>query len=119
MFGLMEQFEDGSIEGEGAAKVENAFGVLWDYVLTHFRREEDLMDAHDYPDAENHKAHHQALKEGLEDLRSRYDKEDPTVLSDLAPFIRAWLRYHILEQDMAYKAYFEERLSDAERDQIN
>ncbi|NQV21936.1 MAG: hypothetical protein HQ511_11025, partial [Rhodospirillales bacterium] len=65
-----------------------------------------------------HRARHEALKEGLAELRARYDEDDPMALSDLAPFLNNWLQIHILEQDMAYKAFFEECLSPEERDRI-
>ncbi len=118
LFDLIDQIERGSANLRSADRIQAVFDVLQDYVVTHFRREEDLMAAQKYPGFTEHRARHEALKEGLTELRARYDEDDSTVLSDLAPFLNNWLQIHILEQDMAYKAFFEEHLSPEERDRI-
>lgn len=119
LFDLIDQIEQGSANLRSADRIQAVFDVLRDYVATHFRREEDLMAAQKYPGLAAHRARHEALKEGLTELRARYDEDDPTALSDLAPFLNNWLQIHILEQDMNYKAFFEQSLTPEERNRIS
>jgi len=118
LFDLTDQIEKGFADIDSADRIQAVFIVLQDYVLSHFRREETLMADQGYPALAQHKAHHAALAEGLDELRARYGENDNTVLSDLAPFINGWLQVHILEQDKDYVAFFKERLSQQERDNI-
>lgn len=118
VFELLKAFEGGSATKLDSAQIKATFDALWGYVLSHFEREEDLMEVHGYPGAAEHKAHHEALKEGLTELRTRYAADDPDVLKDLGPFVDAWLNIHILEQDMAYKDFFDQNMSAEERAQV-
>lgn len=115
LFDLIDQVQMGSANLSTPDQVRSIFDVLQDYVTNHFRREEELMAAQAYPGIIEHQAHHEALKKGLAALRSRYDEDDTTVLPDLGPFLNNWLQIHILEQDMAYKAYFDKTMSPEER----
>ena len=47
---------------------------LEDYVVTHFKEEEDLMEASDYSELDEHRRDHERFKLKVAELRSIYDE---------------------------------------------
>ncbi|MCJ9428056.1 bacteriohemerythrin [Kordiimonas marina] len=70
------------------------------YTGHHFRREEAIMEACDYPDQEDHQQAHRALETQLNDLARMYDKTgDRLHLLALKKFLKSWWEEHILKVD--------------------
>lgn len=79
---------------------------LINYTEYHFRREEDMMQAVDYPDFESHRNVHSLLvakvREYEKQLHNNFDSFDPMILLE---FLSRWLMKHILHEDRKYKPY--------------
>jgi hemerythrin len=80
------------------------------YTVFHFQREEKVMFACGYPEADTHREEHWALTREVHLLQRRFS-ENPDNVSrgEILQFLTDWLAHHILLQDLAYKAYCEGR----------
>ena len=79
------------------------------YALEHFKSEEDLMTEHGYPDLDMHRRQHQSFWEKLTVLCKDTTQGAEAVPRELLGFLQHWLTQHILDEDMAYKKFFEEK----------
>lgn len=75
---------------------------MFDYVAQHFRREEDLMLAVNFPELGAHIREHQAFLEKAKEFANQ-DFSDLSACEQLAAFLRRWYSHHIVEVDMKYK----------------
>lgn len=110
-------------ELEKAIKVEKApdqvrrvLDALIDYTCYHFDREEALMIACGYPDADAHIRTHSVLKSQVADIRDRY-RRNPDSIHDreVLAFLNNWLTSHIVGRDKRYEPFMEARREDVER----
>lgn len=88
--------------------VQWVFQALDDYVSGHFHREEQRLEAANYPDLDQHKKAHKNFIEWLDTVRATYSM-DPEAKFHLATtvnnYLKDWLANHILKTDMQYKSY--------------
>lgn len=79
---------------------------LVDYTEYHFKREEGMMRACDYPAFANHCAEHRAIEQKIQGLKQSYDEN---IIGGfdlrLMDFMRGWLTDHILGRDMSYAPF--------------
>ena len=72
---------------------------LYDYVKTHFLREEGLMQKFGYPELEAHKLKHAAIvKEMNQYLTSSHHMAE--MLSNFRHLVNKWVVNHIMEEDL-------------------
>jgi hemerythrin-like metal-binding protein len=95
--------------GFGSPERDRALFRLTSYVQEHFKREEEFLSVHDYPGFASHVKHHRAF--AREVARYCMGTFDPTEQprSDLLTFLEDWWSHHILEEDMAYKPYLQDK----------
>ena len=101
---------------ESGGTVGEILETLEAYGQNHFRREEEVMAAVNFPGARFHESEHRGFARYIEDLQNvARDGTDPRLAATLFDYMTGWLRHHILIQDMAYKPY----VRDAKRaDQV-
>jgi hemerythrin-like metal-binding protein len=75
------------------------------YTGYHFETEEGLMEKAGYPDIENHKKEHIALKLRVEKYVAVVEKGDISQIGEILEFLRNWLINHIGESDHTYIPY--------------
>jgi hemerythrin len=75
---------------------------LVEYTIIHFAVEESLFRIFDYPAADIHTQHHNALKAQVLDLQKKVQHGEVTVNTELLLFLKKWLQHHILEEDKLY-----------------
>ncbi len=85
--------------------IEFILDDLVNYTEFHFKREETLMEAHEFPDLEHHCRLHRGFCRKIEELRWEYlqgirDKPGHEILH----FLTRWLSQHILEEDMSFRS---------------
>ena len=83
-------------------KIKETINFLTDYVVTHFRDEEDLMKRNNYSKFEEHKKLHSDFVEVIEREKVKYEKSRGTLLDiiNLNILISKWLVNHILKEDL-------------------
>ncbi|MBT3884100.1 MAG: hemerythrin family protein [Rhodospirillaceae bacterium] len=99
-----------SVEVEGEL-IANVLDQLIAYTKYHFQREEEYMHRIAYPfrALKDHEARHQALEEQLDELYEAFHGGKTEIAADISEFLGTWLRGHILETDMKYKAHADKK----------
>ena len=83
---------------------------LRDYTAMHFRDEEGIFAASDYPSSTEHKAIHRKFVEKLDEFESQLENGTATVSMDLLTFLKDWLIQHIAKTDPTYLPYVQHRV---------
>lgn len=93
---------------EDQAVLDEVFDKLVTYIDYHFRREEKVMEACEYPLVDGHREEHLRFTQEVRYNRDRYVRDgDAKIGQDLLDFLKNWLTHHILIQDMDYKSFVE------------
>lgn len=91
-----------AVAGGDRAQVGQKLDALIAYVAGHFKTEEDLFDAHGYPDAAAHKAKHAELVNTCVDVQQKFHAGELEITGDTCVFVKDWLYNHIPNVDKHY-----------------
>ena len=87
-------------------KFKDVMKELVDYVMVHFKDEEKIMEAINYPKLKEHKQTHEGfIKEMLSSV-SAYTNGKQLVPNSFVRFLRDWLFNHILIDDKEWARYY-------------
>jgi len=89
------------------------FDTLADYTDVHFKYEEDLFEAYDYPDTEAHKQQHNDLLNKVIELKTDWEAGKAEIGQEVLDFLVDWLKNHILGTDQAYTEFLVQRMQVA------
>lgn len=82
------------------------------YCISHFSREEDIMNELDYPDLPSHTAAHDALQAKFVELLAEYKASRTAADAErMYAFVGDWLSNHILGDDMRAGTHIRRRLT--------
>ncbi len=107
LFRKLNELLDATWDGQGKEHVKGSLKFLADYVVFHFRTEEDFMLKTAYPDYHHHKTIHDQFVKSVSDFIKVYEKGEVTtemlvaVISDLGK----WTRDHVRDADQALGLY--------------
>jgi hemerythrin-like metal-binding protein len=76
------------------------------YAQAHFKTEERLMETYGYPGLEEQKKQHRDFRKSTVDFSSAAYYGIDQVPEALLKYLVNWWVHHILEDDMAYRAFF-------------
>lgn len=111
LFRRFDELLEACQQARGKDRIESLLEFLGTYVVTHFQAEERLMDRHDYPGAEAHKAEHRYFTGRLdllrEDLRSG-GASSQLVISTNQTLLN-WIIKHIKNVDVEFGAFLRKR----------
>jgi hemerythrin len=79
------------------------------YAREHFRDEEALMSEYGYPFKDQQTEQHKAFVKKTVDLCSAVEVGVDIVPQVMLVYLKDWLIYHILQQDMRYKTFLNKR----------
>jgi hemerythrin len=101
---LINALHDAVGGGKRAVGIE-VLADLVKYFPKHFDREEQLMQAADYPSTHEHMAEHQRFAATI--IRAHNDYLDGRVVDagELLAFMKVWMVDHVLGTDLAYVPY--------------
>jgi len=103
IIGLLQGADD---EEEAHRVIDIVVDTLVVYCRLHFSREEKVMAACAFPALSVHRAEHAGFAHFVARLHEQAGATGAAARAkDLLEYLTAWLRHHILIQDMAYKAY--------------
>lgn len=91
---------------------ETIFDILTkmtNYALSHFEKEEQYMIKYNYPDYSIHKDQHSEFKDQLITFCKDTKAHKESIPTEIFSYLKTWLTNHILETDMAYKSFFNEK----------
>jgi hemerythrin-like metal-binding protein/putative nucleotidyltransferase with HDIG domain len=83
--------------------------VMTRYAQTHFKTEERLMEAYGYPGLDEQKIQHHDFRKKTVGFTTATTLGMDQVPEDLLKYLSDWLVHHILEDDMAYRAFFKDK----------
>lgn len=101
LLGLINQAAHAERSGQ-TWQLEAVLDGLVDYSLVHFRHEERLMEAGQFPGLEAHRLEHQNFHTVITGLYTACLQGKRPEGNDLSGLLRDWLRNHILGTDMQY-----------------
>ncbi len=105
LIGLMEILYQVNESDAGKEAVIEAVKNLMDYVVIHFRDEEDYMEAVNFHGFEAHKQIHQHLLDDLEQFAKDFVASNEEKLSgEFMAFLSLWINVHIVAIDTKYSA---------------
>ncbi len=102
---LVNQFQTAVYYRTGEEFEQEALDELVNYTKTHFKREEQLLIEHDYPELEAHIVEHQSMLKQVDDLMSSYSEDRRKTMQQGADFLRNWLINHINGTDQEYSQF--------------
>lgn len=99
--------------GKGKEEASKTLKFLEAYVMEHFGTEENFMVEYDYHAYSEHKGEHLKFMEDIAELRNKFEKEGPNVLSVvlLNRAVSDWLRNHIRKKDKAFGLFLKNKNS--------
>ena len=92
---------------DDATRVGEVLDGLARYVAEHFRDEERMLEASDFPGLEAHKEQHRVFEVWLAEKQEafRRGRGSPILRDSVQSYLRVWLANHILFADRAYSGY--------------
>lgn len=105
LFGMLNDLHE-SAAGGNRQTIGQHLDTLINFVVKHFKTEEDLMQAHAYPDYAKHKAEHDKLVATCADVQKKFHAGELEVTQDTTTFVKDWLCTHIPGVDMHYGPFF-------------
>ncbi len=78
---------------------------LIDYTIYHFQTEEKLLEEHQFPYLNNHRAEHLNLTNEVKDLKKRYDSGETVLTTEVLSFLKNWVNDHIIGMDKNYTTF--------------
>jgi hemerythrin-like metal-binding protein len=94
----------------GSELISDTLTRMTEYTDYHFTAEEDLMQAHDYPDLEAHRLQHHEFMRKTAELSVAAMDHDYKIPDEILDYLKNWLVEHIMKSDMLYKPYLAARL---------
>jgi hemerythrin len=102
-------------EGWHASETEKTMLYLGDYVETHFRAEEAIMERCGYPGLEQHRAVHDDLRRRVATLAEAYHRDPRSLPADVMDFLMGWLVDHLAGEDKLMATFLREQASESSR----
>lgn len=97
-----------SLQNQSAqTELRAIFDRLLDYTISHFDREEKLMEKYSFPELEQHQQIHRHLTQKTKELSQRYMHNENNIPQETMTFLKNWWIDHIIVKDMRYKPYLE------------
>ncbi len=84
------------------AFLSQQYGEIVDCLSDHFIREEQIMSAARYPDAEKHTSAHGELFSKLSDMTLLIENNYPDIESVILEFLHRWFFGHVMALDKAF-----------------
>ncbi|MDJ0880071.1 MAG: bacteriohemerythrin [Gammaproteobacteria bacterium] len=82
---------------------------MLEYSKEHLEYEEGLLERHNYPEASSHSIIHQFYVRKVENFLKMSFHEPHIFRTEVLSFLKEWWTYHILEEDMKYRPFLEEK----------
>lgn len=101
LFRMTEELVGAAQNGITAEACRKVIGFLKEYVVFHFRDEEEYQASIQYSGIEAHKAEHRQFTKTVLDYEKRLEENgfEEKTLKDLAGTVTAWLIYHVVDTD--------------------
>ncbi len=106
MINSLIPFEESLVDPE---VLSEALTAMIQYAKQHFKEEEWLMREHGYPELDIQRGQHKQFLLKAVDFCTAESVQVVGVPDKLQTYLREWWNQHILEEDMKYMPFFQER----------
>jgi len=104
-FALLNRLYDSVIDGSANNATTRALAdEVLDYVITHSRHEEEILEAARYPGLDEMRRQHATMQATVTDFRRRL-AENHGVTLELANYLLEWTLRHVLKEDKKCGAF--------------
>lgn len=86
--------------------IKSALDEMTEYAQVHFKAEEKLMEAYDFPLMKEHKKSHLDFQVKTMELFEQKEQSAEQTAEIIFDYLGHWWTQHILQEDMAYKDFF-------------
>ncbi len=101
LFKILRMLVESTQKGPTKDEMSAILAFIERYIRAHFEGEDAFMARTGFPGAGIHIQEHARLVDQLRRLSERFNQGDDRIPGELVPMLSAWLRDHILHQDMA------------------
>ena len=84
------------------SEMHSLINELQNYVIYHFKTEEDLMVKSQSPNIDLHVMEHELFRKKVEEFHHSYYNNNAELLNEMISFMRKWLIIHISGADAEY-----------------
>ncbi len=111
----VERLYQEMLKGKGKKAVSETIDFLGNYVVTHFKHEEELQRKYGYPDFQAHKKIHADFIEGFNKLKTQINESeiDSKLAIEVNKTAVDWLRNHIGKEDRKVSEYILQKRLEA------
>jgi hemerythrin len=109
LIGMLNELHAAMMAGEAKTITGPLLDKLVNYTRTHFSTEEALLEKAGYPELPQHHKHHVDLTKQVDVFVARYQSGEEMINLHLMNFLSNWLSDHILEEDLEYGKWLNQR----------
>jgi hemerythrin len=111
IFARLDSLLEAIRRGSSREEVGQTLAFLRDYVLTHFKAEEELMSEIAFPGLPSHRAEHDRFVRDLSVLTAEHSRDgaSPSLILRVNSRVSEWLREHIQRTDRELAGYIHAR----------
>jgi hemerythrin len=106
---LLNQTYDNLMDGASQEALESIIAELADYAVYHFKAEESSMASYGYADLPVHQEEHKKFNLMVAAFQENLKEGRHDLAVDVLSFLGNWLFDHILETDLKYCHFIEQR----------
>ncbi|MBM4065069.1 MAG: bacteriohemerythrin [Planctomycetes bacterium] len=89
--------------------ISDTLTKMTQYAMNHFKTEEQYMLDYGYPEYPAQRKQHQEFKKRTADFCMETMLHKVTVSAEIFTYLKLWWTNHILQEDMKYKKFFNDR----------
>jgi hemerythrin len=105
LFRVIRQYQLALKTGGGSGAMTEALTFLEGHADAHFALEEAYLEHIHFPDLAEHQQGHRAFRLQVQAFRTRVANRDPGAGLELSQFLYAWMRMHVLKEDLVWSEY--------------
>lgn len=109
IIGIINKLIDTTTVSVDSELISDTLTEMRQYASDHFETEEHLLTEYKYPDYKSHKEHHIEFRKQAANFSMDTLQYKRAVPAEILRYLKEWWVNHILNTDMKYKAFFNER----------
>jgi len=112
LFSRVDKLFEACQLGKGKDEIGNILNFLEEYVVEHFRSEEDLQLKYNYVDYVSHKAMHDAFIKEVKELKRQYEQNGETgyLVVSVNRKVIDWLIEHVGKVDRTLGVFLKDKI---------
>lgn len=105
IFDIANRLHAAKLQSDEKHTLRAILAELVEYIRCHFSREEAFMQAINYPERDAHEFEHSLLMLRVRILHHQFAEGNQRSYDEVSEFVQKWIRYHIMNTDMARARY--------------